>query len=76
MRLINTATLKLEGPFMGPLPPYAILSHTWGDEELSLQQYTASEPHAQSKGFQKIQSASAQAARGGHQYLWVDTVCI
>jgi hypothetical protein len=76
MRLINTATLKLEGPYMGSLPPYAILSHTWGDEELSLQQYTASEPHAQSNGFQKILSASAQAARDGLQYLWVDTVCI
>lgn len=58
------------------LPPYAILSHTWGDEELSLQQFTTSEPHAQSKGFQKIQSASAQAVQDGHRYLWVDTVCI
>lgn len=76
MRLINTATLKLEGPFMGTSPPYAILSHTWGDEELSLQQFTTSEPQAQSKGLQKIQSASAQAVKDGHQYLWVDTVCI
>ena len=61
---------------MGSLRRYAILSHTWGGEELSLQQYTAFEPHTQSKGFQKIQSASAQAERDGHQYLWVDTVCI
>lgn len=61
---------------MGSLPPYAILSHTWGDEELNLQQFPTSQSHAQSKGFQKIQSASAQAVQDGHQYLWVDTVCI
>lgn len=76
MRLINTATLKLEGPFMGSLPPYAILSHAWGDEELNLQQFTTSQSHAQSKGFQKVQPASAQTVQDGHQYLWVDTVCI
>ncbi|KAK1829582.1 heterokaryon incompatibility protein-domain-containing protein [Podospora conica] len=76
MRLLNTATLKLEGPFMGYLPSYSILSHTWGDDELSLQEFISFEANTQSKGFQKIQSASAQAAQDGHKYIWVDTVCI
>lgn len=38
MRLINIRTLRLE-EFVGWKPPYAILSHTWGDQEVSLRQY-------------------------------------
>jgi hypothetical protein len=31
MRLINTNTLQLTGRYVGDdMPPYAILSHTWG----------------------------------------------
>ncbi|KAK8017304.1 heterokaryon incompatibility protein het-E-1 [Apiospora rasikravindrae] len=37
IRLINTETLLLES-FNTP-PPYAILSHTWGPEEVSLQEW-------------------------------------
>jgi len=37
MWLLDTSTLALHS-FMGDdVPPYAILSHTWGDEELSFQ---------------------------------------
>lgn len=35
MRLINTSTGRLEEFFDSQRPPYAILSHTWGNEELS-----------------------------------------
>jgi len=38
MRLINTLTLELE-EFMGAAPPYAILSHTWADGEVTLQDW-------------------------------------
>ena len=38
MRLINIETLDLE-EFIGEPPPYAILSHTWGQEEVSFQEY-------------------------------------
>ena len=40
MRLINTETFELE-EFMGPVPRYAILSHTWGDGEVTLQDWQA-----------------------------------
>ncbi|KAF2116800.1 heterokaryon incompatibility protein-domain-containing protein [Lophiotrema nucula] len=41
MRLINTRTHRLE-EFIGQnIPPYAILSHTWEDDEVSYQQYCA-----------------------------------
>jgi hypothetical protein len=39
MRLINTQSLDLEEFFNEDIPPYAILSHTWGKEEVTLQDY-------------------------------------
>lgn len=42
MRLINTHTLKLED-CLEVVPKYAILSHTWGDEEVTLQDWSAPE---------------------------------
>ena len=54
---------------------YAILSHTWGEEEVSLQQYSA--PKARSMaGYHKIEHSCALAARSRLPYLWVDTCCI
>ncbi|KAK2775654.1 het domain-containing protein [Colletotrichum kahawae] len=37
MRLINVDTLELEEFFDDSIPRYAILSHTWGQEEVSFQ---------------------------------------
>lgn len=34
MRLLNTESLRLESFFGLPTPEYAILSHTWGEEEV------------------------------------------
>lgn len=39
MRLINTSTLVQQEFFDSRLPPYAVLSHTWDDGEVNLQQY-------------------------------------
>jgi hypothetical protein len=38
MRLINTKTGCLEEFIGDDIPRYAILSHTWGKEEISLQE--------------------------------------
>jgi hypothetical protein len=35
MRLLNVETLKLEPFYDRDIPPYAILSHTWGDDEVT-----------------------------------------
>jgi hypothetical protein len=35
MRLLNVATKKLEEYFGDDIPPYAILSHTWGTNEVT-----------------------------------------
>jgi len=77
MRLIDTQTLALE-EFSGvQTPKYAILSHTWGNEELSLQEWLRpSRATIEKQGYNKILSACAVALAGGFAYLWVDTNCI
>jgi hypothetical protein len=40
MWLINTSTLSLELYYGDGIPPYAILSHTWGYDEVSFQELT------------------------------------
>lgn len=79
MRLIHVHTYELR-EFVGNLstfPNYAILSHTWGDEEVSFQDFQTSLPSArQMKGFKKIKYCCDQAAKDGLDWAWVDTCCI
>lgn len=42
MRLLNTTTHDFREFFDGQIPPYAILSHRWGDDEVSFQEFEAS----------------------------------
>jgi Heterokaryon incompatibility protein (HET) len=70
MRLINTATLQLEEFFSSAVPEYVILSHTWGKNEVSLQQFRNGAVN------EKIKKCCAQAQRTGFRYAWVDTCCI
>ncbi|KAI1380303.1 heterokaryon incompatibility protein-domain-containing protein [Hypoxylon crocopeplum] len=75
MYLINTATLKLEEFSGDVIPKYAILSHTWGDEEVTLQQF--SQPDAAAKnGYSKIERMCSKSLDRGLEYAWVDTCCI
>ncbi|KAI0105731.1 HET domain protein [Nemania sp. FL0031] len=79
MRLINVDTLLLED-FMVVSPDtveYAILSHTWEDDEVTFQEYTSSDYSIkQKKGFKKIHQTCDLARRDGIRYVWVDTCCI
>lgn len=55
-------------------PKYAILSHRWGKDELTLQDV---EGGITTKiGFKKVQRCCAVAKRDGFDYIWVDTCCI
>jgi hypothetical protein len=61
------------------VPAYAILSHTWGKEEVIFQdiQLGADMSKAVNKaGWRKIQFCAKQAAADGLGYFWVDTCCI
>ncbi|KAE9372675.1 HET-domain-containing protein [Stipitochalara longipes BDJ] len=75
MRLLHTKTLKLHEFFGTRIPPYAILSHTWGDGEVSLQELL-SDSGKSKPGFNKIQKCCEMAALDGFEYAWVDTCCI
>ena len=78
MRLINTTTLALHD-YLGDPPRYAILSHTWETDEVSLQEFTALQddvPLPRKQGFTKIQNACELARSQGFEYAWVDTCCI
>ena len=59
------------------LPPYAILSHTWGadTEEVTFEDM-AGGMGKDKLGYKKIQFCAEQARQDGLQYFWIDTCCI
>jgi len=61
-----------------PFHKYLILSHTWGDEEVSFQDIRS--PDLESvktmRGFDKIRRACQLARLWNYRYAWVDTCCI
>jgi hypothetical protein len=57
------------------LPPYAILSHTWGAEEVTFTDLINGHGHSKA-GYRKIMFCSEQAARDKLKYFWVDSCCI
>lgn len=75
MWLIDTETLKLKG-FMGETPCYAILSHTWGPEEVTFPDFHDEKTRHNKAGFSKIRLTCEQARTEGIKYAWVDTCCI
>ncbi|KAH8807235.1 heterokaryon incompatibility protein-domain-containing protein [Xylogone sp. PMI_703] len=75
MRLLNANTLALETFFDKEIPPYAILSHTWGNDEVTFQDIASAEVSSKA-GYQKIKYTCEQALRDGLRYAWDDTCCI
>jgi len=69
--------------YEGSVPPYAILSHTWGqdDDEVSFSDITVYRGTLQNRltrkpGYQKLQFCAEKAATHGLHHFWVDTCCI
>ncbi|RTE76484.1 hypothetical protein BHE90_009067 [Fusarium euwallaceae] len=75
MRLLNTGILEVEEFGDDQVPPYAILSHTWGDEEVTLQDIGGIRA-SNKKGYEKIKSCCSLARAHGYNYVWIDTCCI
>lgn len=88
MWLINTASLKLEEFHDIEDRKYAILSHTWEDEEISFQEIRGDLGHYNAladrkglsadqlrakKGYRKILSCCRRARHDGYEYAWIDT---
>ncbi|EHK48834.1 hypothetical protein TRIATDRAFT_158198, partial [Trichoderma atroviride IMI 206040] len=82
MRLINTKTLKLEEFEDGWIPPYAILSHTWGSDsqELTFADVRKGIDGINDKqkqiGLAKFRKCCEQAQVDSIGYAWIDTCCI
>jgi hypothetical protein len=57
------------------IPPYAILSHTWGSQEVIFEDIVKDSGRSKA-GYKKIKFCGEQATRDGLQYFWVDSCCI
>ena len=87
MRLLNAKTLEFRERFpSNNIPKYAILSHRWGNAEITFRDYeTASRARLQglrtedaehNVGLYKIAGTCAVARQQGLEWIWIDTCCI
>jgi hypothetical protein len=62
---------------VGQIPQFAILSHRWGDDEVSYSDYVERRV-TEGNGFQKIVDFCnfAKSQPEAHQWVWVDSCCI
>jgi hypothetical protein len=80
MRLVelkSNGNICLTKDLINNIPPYAILSHTWGsdDDEVSFRDLTEGSEKTK-RGIDKIQFCATQARIDGLRYIWIDTCCI
>jgi len=78
MRLLqynNNGEFSLTESFGDEVPQYAILSHTWGAEEVTFRDLIDGTGQHKA-GYRKIHFCGKQARRDGLRYFWVDTCCI
>ena len=82
MRLLlrsDTGKFSLTKDLVGDdtIPPYAILSHTWGaDAEEVTFENLINDTGEDKPGYEKIRFCGEQARQDGLQYFWIDTCCI
>jgi hypothetical protein len=77
LELKDNGDFNLSKDFINNEQPYAILSHTWGDDDEEVSFKDLMEGSGKTKsGYKKILFCGEQAARDGLQYYWVDTCCI
>jgi hypothetical protein len=78
MHLLNTTTYKLHDFVDVERVPngYAILSHRWGEEEVSYQDYVNGRYHEEAQGYKKIKSCCDFARGNGQEWVWIDTCCL
>ncbi|KAI0376938.1 HET-domain-containing protein [Hypomontagnella monticulosa] len=77
MRLLNAKTKKVR-EFLGvEVPPYAILSHTWGANEVTFADIQGTWPsYRRRESWKKIEWCCREALEDDLEYVWVDTCCI
>lgn len=75
MHLLHVEQLELFEFTGDNIPDYAILSHTWEDDEVLFRHFQEGSA-MQWKGWQKIDNCRKQARADGWKYVWIDTCCI
>jgi hypothetical protein len=80
MRLLQVdenGEISLTDNLINNIRPYAILSHTWGEdyEEVNFKDLTKG-PRKTNAGYQKLRFCATQAACDCLQYFWVGTCYI
>jgi tetratricopeptide (TPR) repeat protein len=58
------------------VPPYAILSHRWGDSEVLFEDLDNDVIYLKKEGYRKIEFCAKQADKDHLEYFWIDTCCI
>ncbi|TID26010.1 HET-domain-containing protein [Venturia nashicola] len=77
MRLLSTNDLTFKEFFDEDRPPYTILSHTWGSDELTFKEMNKLKPETRDKaGYQKIFECAEVSKERGFEWTWIDTCCI
>lgn len=76
MRLLHTIDLRAQDFVPSKAPSkYAILSHTWEEEEITLQDMEKG-VESTMKGYLKLRNSCQRAAEDGYEWIWIDTCCI
>ena len=73
--LRNTYTFSLTEFKPKDIPDYAIFSHRWGAEEVTLKDLDDGTAKTKA-GYRKLEFCGEQATRDGLLYFWIDTCCI
>lgn len=76
MRLLNTKSQDLEVFATNEEVRYAILSHTWGSQEVTLADFLEKDKRTDSEGWRKIHRSCKVAVELNLDYIWIDTCCI
>lgn len=77
MRLLDARAFEFASfPDTKNRPPYTILSHTWGDDEITHQQFLQPGLAKHTHGYRKIKAACEKTIELGLEYVWIDTICI
>jgi hypothetical protein len=79
MRLLNAKTFTLaDFNNEGIVPDYAILSHTWGDDEVTFKDL-AELPRQQldsKRAWEKVEKCCIKAIKWDLDWVWINTCCI
>ena len=77
MRLLSTTDLIFREFYDSEVPPYAILSHRWIGNEVSLKEfYDIKAQDFADERFAKIRNFCAYARKDFWLWVWIDTCCI